>query len=191
MRTGFRRRRRRRCAADPRGTRSSPGWREAGLGRRVPARGGLTGHVTAFWPRPPPPHVVFGHHVLEWMEKGAAGCGFRVLEDMSFLIFFFLPFSNSLIPIGENAESISHLFPIVSSNSLGGSSFFMGTWFPSRGVDPTVPEPRCLPRDGDGLGFLNVDDPFYGRKVNHSKPFRYKPEFLLSDNSISMENQLS
>lgn len=110
------------------------------------------------------------------MEKGAAGCGVRVSEDMSFLIFFFfLPLSNSLIPIGKNAKSISHLFPIMSSNPLGGSSFFMGTWFPSRGVDPTVPEPRCLPWDRDGLGFPNVDDPFYGGKVSHFKPFPYRP----------------
>lgn len=68
--------------------------------------------------------------------------------------FFFLPFFNSLIPIGENAESIfSHLFLIVSSHPLGSSSFFMGTWFPSQGVDPTVPG-ATLPPSGRGwLGF--------------------------------------
>lgn len=78
-----------------------------------------------------------------------------------------------------------HLLP------LGGSSFFMGTWFPSRGVDPTVPEPRCLPRDADGWRFPNVDDPFHGRKGNRSKSFRYKPSFLLSDCSVPLKNQLS
>lgn len=113
---------------------------------------------------------------------GSGGCGFRVWEDRSVLISRPLPPSNSLIPIAENAESISHVFPIMSSNPFGGSSFFMGTWFPSRGVDPTVPEPRCLPRDGGGLGFPKVDHPFYGKEVNRSKPFHYKPWFLLSDN---------
>lgn len=166
----------------PRGRPLLP-WLAGGGAQQARARaGGLAGHVTTLWPRPPPPHVVSGHHVREWMEQGAAGCGIRVWEDRSVLISRPLPPSNSLIPIAENAESISHVFPIMSSNPFGGSSFFMGTWFPSRGVDPTVPEPRCLPRDGGGLGFPKVDHPFYGKEVNRSKPFHYKPWFLLSDN---------